>query len=192
MSPLRIATLCGSLRRESYNRRLLNLAEDALCRAGAELDRLDLHDFVLPLYDGDIEREKGLPQEAWTLKARIAAAQGVVIASPEYNGSIPGTLKNAIDWTSRGGSNPWKQEVVGLMGATDGMWGTQRMMPHLRQSLLILNAFVIPRQINVREAGKVWDASGNLLDDKLPAHVEAFIQEFLQAVERLRLDPPKP
>ena len=191
MIPLRIATLCGSLRRESYNRKLLNLAEDALCRAGAELDRLDLHEFVLSLYDGDVESEKGLPPEAWTLKARIAAAQGIIIASPEYNGSIPGTLKNAIDWTSRGGSNPWQHKVVGLMGATTGMWGTQRMMPHLRQSLQILAAQVIPQQVNVREARKVWEESGNLLDDKLPAHIETFVQEFLRVVERLRLDPPK-
>jgi len=191
MNPVRIATLCGSLRRESSNRKLLNLAEDSLCRAGAELDRLDLHDFVLPLYDGDIESEKGLSQEAWTLKARIAAAQGIIIASPEYNGSIPGALKNAIDWTSRGGSNPWQHKVVGLMGATTGMWGTQRMMPHLRQSLQILAAHVIPQQVNVREAGKVWDDSGNLLDDKLPAHIEKFVQEFLRVVERLKLDPPK-
>ena len=191
MIPLRIATLCGSLRRESYNRKLLMLAEDALCRAGAELDRLDLHDFVLPLYDGDIESEKGLSQEAWTLKARIAAAQGIIIASPEYNGSIPGALKNAIDWTSRGGSNPWQHKVVGLMGATTGMWGTQRMMPHLRQSLHILAAQVIPQQVNVREARKVWDESGNLLDDKLPTHIEKFVQEFLRVVERLKLDPPR-
>ena len=191
MNPVRIATLCGSLRGESYNRKLLNLAEDSLCRAGAELDRLDLHDFVLPLYDGDIESEKGLSREAWTLKARIAAAQGIIIASPEYNGSIPGTLKNAIDWTSRGGSNPWQGKVVGLMGATTGMWGTQRMMPHLRQSLHILAAQVIPQQVNVREARKVWDESGNLLDDKLPTHIEKFVQEFLRVVERLKLDPPK-
>ena len=188
---MRIITVAGSLRRDSYNRKLLALAEDALCRAGVELDRLDLHDFVLPLYDGDIEEEKSLPPEAWTLKARIAAAQGIVIASPEYNGSIPGTLKNAIDWTSRGGSNPWQGKIVGLMGATTGMWGTQRMMPHLRQSLQILSTNVIPQQVNVREAGKVWDDSGNLLDDKLPAHIEKFVQEFLRVVERLKLDPPK-
>jgi NAD(P)H-dependent FMN reductase len=119
INPLRIATLCGSLRRESYNRKLLNLAEDALCRAGVELDRLDLHDFVLPLYNGDVEEEKGLPPEAWTLKARIAAAQGHHCLA-RYNASIPGTLKNAIGWTSRGLS-PWNGKVVGLMGASDGM-----------------------------------------------------------------------
>jgi chromate reductase len=188
MSPLRIATVCGSLRRESYNRKLLVLAEDALRVARVELDRLDLHDFVLPLYDGDIEKEKGLPPEAWTLKARIAAAQGIIIASPEYNSSIPGALKNMIDWTSRGGSNPWKGRVVGLMGASDGLWGTQRMMPHLRQSFQILSALVIPQQINVREAAAVWDTQGHLLDDKLPARVEKFVEEFLRTVERMKLD----
>jgi chromate reductase, NAD(P)H dehydrogenase (quinone) len=188
---MRIVTLAGSLRQESYNRKLLALAENALAEMNVEIDHLDLKDFPLPLYDGDIEDEKGLPPEAWTLKARIAAAQGIVIASPEYNGSIPGTLKNAIDWTSRGGSNPWQSKVIGLMGATTGMWGTQRMMPHLRQSFQILSAHVIPQQVNVREAGKVWDKSGNLLDEKLPGIVEKFAQEFLRITEKLKLDPSK-
>lgn len=188
---MRIATLCGSLRRESYNRKLLVLAEKALAEQNVEIDRLDLKDFPLPLYDGDVESEKGLPAEAWTLKARIAAAQGIVIASPEYNASVPGMLKNMIDWTSRGGSNPWQSKVVGLMGATTGMWGTQRMMPHLRQSLNLLGAHVIPQQVNVREAGKVWDAEGNLLDDKLPPIVDKFVQEFIRITGKLKLEPSK-
>jgi chromate reductase, NAD(P)H dehydrogenase (quinone) len=188
---MRIVTLAGSLRSGSYNRKLLALAEKALADMNVEIDRLDLKDFPLPLYDGDIEEEKGLPPEAWTLKARIAAAQGIIIASPEYNGSVPGALKNMIDWTSRGGSNPWQGKTVGLMGATTGMWGTQRMMPHLRQSFQILNAHVIPQQVNVREAGKVWDKDGNLLDDKLSVIVEKFVQEFLHITEKLKLDPPK-
>jgi chromate reductase, NAD(P)H dehydrogenase (quinone) len=183
---MRIATLAGSLRTGSYNRKLLALAEEALQKTQVEIDHLDLRDFPLPLYDGDIEEQSGLPQNAWTLKARLAAAHGVIIASPEYNVSIPGALKNAIDWTSRGGSNPWAGKVIGLMGASNGPWGTQRMMPHLRASFQILNAHVIPQQINVREAPKVWDESGMLLDDKLPAHVEKFITEFLRVVHLLK------
>jgi chromate reductase, NAD(P)H dehydrogenase (quinone) len=183
---MRIATLAGSLRTGSYNRKLLALAEDALQKAQVEIDHLDLRDFPLPLYDGDNEEQSGLPPQAWTLKARLAAAHGVLLALPEYNGGIPGTLKNAIDWTSRGEGNPWAGKVIGLMGATTGMWGTQRMMPHLRQSFQILNAHVIPQQINVREAKKVWDESGNLLDDKLSAHIEKFIHEFLRVVHLLK------
>lgn len=187
MNPLRIATLAGSLRHGSYNRQLLALAEGCLERAGAEVDHLDLRALPLPLYDADTEAEKGLPPETWTLKARLAACQGVLIACPEYNASIPGAFKNALDWSSRGGSNPWAGKVVGLMGATTGLWGTQRMMPHLRQVLVALGAHVIPQQVNVREAAKVWDEGGVLLDAKLPERVERFASEFVSVVERLRL-----
>ncbi|MDD5087757.1 MAG: NAD(P)H-dependent oxidoreductase, partial [bacterium] len=150
------------------------------------VDALALREFPLPLYDGDLETAQGLPDNAWKLKARIAACQGVLIACPEYNGGIPGTFKNALDWTSRGEGQPWSGKVVGLMGATTGMWGTQRMMPQLRQALCILNAHVIPQQINVREAAKVWDASGTLLDEKLPGFVHRFIMEFLNTVHGLK------
>jgi chromate reductase, NAD(P)H dehydrogenase (quinone) len=190
MIMLRIATLCGSLRAGSYNRKLLALAEAELAKLPVEIDHLDLRDFPLPLYDGDIEAEQGLPPEAWKLKARIAAAQGVILVSPEYNGGIPGTLKNAIDWTSRGENQPWTGKVVGLMGATTGMWGTQRMMPQLRQAFQILNAIVISQQINVREAKKIWDENGNLLNPKLPALIEKFAQEFVRTTSLLKFDNP--
>jgi chromate reductase, NAD(P)H dehydrogenase (quinone) len=185
---MRIATLTGSLRAGSYNRKLQALAEAELKKLNIEIDHLDLREFPLPLYDGDVEVDKGLPPEAWMLKARLAAAHGVLIASPEYNAGIPGTLKNMIDWTSRGDNQPWLGKVVGLMGATPGLWGTQRMMPQLRQVLTLLNSIVIPQQINVREAKKVWDDDGNLLDEKLPGHVEKFVQEFVRVVDKLKSD----
>ena len=184
MPQLQIATLPGALRAGSYNRKLLKLADAALEAAGVALDRLDLRDFPLPLYDGDLETAQGLPAAAAALKARLAAVQGVIIASPEYNGGVPGTLKNAIDWTSRGGRQPWAGKVVGLMGATDGAWGTWRGMPHLRQSLLILNAIVIPQQINLPKASEVWDTDGNLKDGTLPPRVEKFVQAFLSVVTK--------
>ncbi|MFZ5433233.1 MAG: NADPH-dependent FMN reductase [Calditrichota bacterium] len=183
---MRIATIAGSLRSGSYNRKLLALAEAALIRTGADVDHLDLHDFPLPSYNGDQEREHGLPEPAWKLQSRIAACQGVLIASPEYNGGIPGVFKNVLDWTSRGPHHPWSGKVIALMGATSGLWGTQRMMPQLRQAFQILGAHVIPQQINVREAAKVWDESGQLLDDRLPERIETFAQEFLRIVERLK------
>jgi len=185
---MRIAAIAGSLRKDSYNRRLLAIGVSALRKSGADVDELDLREFPLAVYDGDIESEQGLPEVAWKLKSRIAACQGIVIACPEYNASIPGTFKNVIDWTSRGGSNPWQGKVIALMGASNGPWGTQRMMPHLRQSLSLLGAIVIPQQINVASAGSVWDAEGKLLDDKLAPRVEKFAREFLHVTERLRAD----
>jgi chromate reductase, NAD(P)H dehydrogenase (quinone) len=188
MSTLRILTLPGSLRRESYNRKLLKLAEEYLRQAGMEIDPVDLKEFPLPLYDGDIEAE-GLPPHAWTLKARIAAAHGVVIACPEYNYTIPGTFKNMIDWTSRGGANPWIGKVVGMMGASNGPIGTWRMMPHLRASLSGLQALVIPQQVNVREAPKVWNEAGELVDEKVREQVEKFVKAFVQTATALKRDP---
>jgi chromate reductase, NAD(P)H dehydrogenase (quinone) len=188
MSQLRILTIPGSLRKESYNRKLLKLAETYLEQAGVEIDRLDLKDYPLPPYDGDVEADQGLPQNAWTIKARIAACHGIIIASPEYNYGIPGTLKNVIDWTSRGGSNAWLGKIVGMMGASNGPVGTWRMMPLLRASLSGLQSLVIPQQVNVREAAKVWNQQGELIDEKLPEIVEKFVKAFLNTTERMKGD----
>jgi len=186
MSTLRILTIPGALRKASHNRKLLKIAERYLEAAGVEIDRLDLCDYPLPPYDGDIEEGPGLPQNAWTIKARIAAAHGVIIACPEYNYGVPGTFKNVLDWSARGGSNPWIGKVVGMMGASSGPIGTWRMMPQLRASLSGLQAFVIPQQVNVRESAKVWNAEGELLDDKLPPLVEKFVAAFVQTVELMK------
>jgi chromate reductase len=184
MAGLRILTIPGSLRKESYNRKLLKLAEIVLVASGAEVDPLDLKDFPFPLFNGDDEAA-GLPDNVKAVKTRIAAADGILIASPEYNYTIPGPLKNFIDWTSRQG-NPWSGRVVGMLGASNGPIGTWRMMPHLRASLSGLKAIVIPDQINVREAGKVWNDAGELIDEKLPAMVEKMVTEFLRITAALK------
>jgi chromate reductase len=184
MDPLRILTVPGSLRKESYNRKLLKLAERYLERPGIEVDRLDLSDVPFPLYDGDLEA-RGFPENVQKVKARIAAAHGILIASPEYNYSIPGTVKNFIDWSSRQG-NPWAGKVVGMLGASNGPIGTWRMMPQLRASLSGLKAIVIPDQVNVREAAKVWNEEGILIDEKLPAIVEKMVTEFLRITTALK------
>jgi chromate reductase, NAD(P)H dehydrogenase (quinone) len=189
MTVLRIATLPGSLRTGSFNRRLLKLAESLLADKGLEIDPLDLRDFPLPPYDGDREEQQGLPAEAWTLKARLAASHGVLIACPEYNYGISGMFKNVIDWTSRGGSNPWTGKIVGLMSASTGPIGGWRIMPQLRGTLSALGSIVVPKQVNVRDAKKVWDAEGNLLDEKLPAVVQTMLDDFLLITERLKTNP---
>lgn len=186
-SHLRIAAIAGSLRKGSYNRMLLDVAVTALeAMKDVEIDRLDLRDFPLPPYDGDWEEAHGLPQEAWTLKARIAAAHGVVIAAPEYNGGVSGMFKNVLDWTSRGGASPWEGKVVGLMGATDGSWGTWRGQPHYRQSFTIMGSVVLPQSINVPHATKVWSEAGDLIDPKLAGRVEKFAQAFVAVTNKLR------
>lgn len=186
MYPLRIVTICGSLRSGSYNRRLLTLTEDILKKLDVEVDSLDLREFEMPIYDGDYEQEHGIPETVWKLKSRLAASHGIIIASPEYNAGVPPVLKNAIDWSSRGESPPWPAKIVGLMGVSAGAWGTVRMMPQLRETLVMLGATVISRQINVPHAGSVWDESGSLLDGKLADRVEKFCRELVRVVSRLK------
>jgi chromate reductase, NAD(P)H dehydrogenase (quinone) len=184
---LRIVTIAGSLRKGSYNRMLIELAEGYLEQAEVEIDRVDLHDFPLPLYDGDWEAAHGLPPEAWTLKARIAAAHGALIAAPEYNHGVSGMFKNVIDWTSRGNSNPWDTKVVSLMGATPGPGGTLRAMPHYRQTFLALGAVLHPQFLSVPHADKVWQVNGELVDQSVPAKVERQLKEFVALARRLKL-----
>ena len=185
---MRIITIPGSLRAGSFNRKLIQIANDLLIRSDIELETLDLKDYPLPLYDGDLEDSEGIPDNARRLQAKIAAGQGVIISSPEYNSSIPGTFKNMLDWTSRGGANPWGGKIIGLMGVTTGLWGALRGMPHLRIVMNALGGFVIPQQINIAHAEKVWDDSGKLLDDKLSSRIEKFVRVFLETTEKLHGD----
>ena len=175
---LRVVTIPGSLRAGSYNRKLLKVAEQFL-EGQVEVDRIDLKNFLLPVYDGDFESEYGVPGEAEALKERIRAAHGVLVCAPEYNWGMAGAWKNVIDWTSRGKRQPWSGKVVGMMGATDGPWGTWRAMPQYRQTYAALGAIVLPQSFNLPYAPKVWDDAGKLVDDKLPGRVEKFVGQFL-------------
>jgi chromate reductase, NAD(P)H dehydrogenase (quinone) len=187
MIPLRVVSFCASSRNGSYNRKLLNIADAIVEQMGAEIDKIELRDVPLPLYNGDDETSQGLPDAVWKLKSRIAAAHGIIIACPEYNASIPGVFKNLIDWTSRGNYQPWEGKVIGLMAASSGLYGGVRMLPHLRQVFQLLNAQVIPQQVAVREARKVWDDTGKLLDEKLPGHVEKLVRELVRVATALKI-----
>ena len=179
---LRVVTIPGSLRAGSYNRKLLKLAEQFL-EPHAELDRIDLKDYPLPPYDQDIQDQQGIPQEAENLKDRIRAAQGVLVSAPEYNWSMAGAYKNVFDWTTRGKQVPWPGKVVGMMGASDGPWGTWRATPQYRQMYASCGAIVLPQSFNLPYAQNVWDENGKLSDDKLAGRVEKFVGQFLALVK---------
>lgn len=159
--------MAGSLRAGSCNKKLLAIGIAALRAGGAEVDVVDLRALALPPYDGDIEANAGVPATAHALRARIVAANGLLIASPEYNHSIPGTFKNVLDWASRP-PKPYvfHDKIVGLMGASPGGFGAVRALLHLREVFAALGAWVLPAQVTIARADTAFAADGTLTDPK--------------------------
>jgi chromate reductase, NAD(P)H dehydrogenase (quinone) len=166
---LHILGLVGSLRRDSYNRRLYEAAV-SLAPAGMSFTEADLRS--LPLYDDDVRLEQDYPQPARELRAAIAAADGLLIVSPEYNHAVPGVLQNAIDWASRAPDQPFKDKPVAIMGASTSRLGTVRMQHSLRTTLDSLEArAVLKPEVLVGDARQAFDATG-LTDAKAREVVE--------------------
>jgi chromate reductase len=179
---VRLVTLCASLRSGSFNRLLLAQAIDVL-RPQADLDTVELKEVPLPIYDGDIEASTGVPEPARALAAKIAAADGVVIASPEYNHSIPGGLKNCIDWLSRlKPHQPFRGKPVLLLGASPGPFGGIRSQMTLRQTLGALFAIVVPPGVTLPHADRAFDPDGRLKDPKIRASIEKACAELLRFI----------
>jgi chromate reductase len=189
----KILVFSGSIRRDSVNRRLAALAADAVAEAGGEVTRLDLRDYPLPIYDGDLEAEQGLPANAVALKTLFKAHAGLFIVSPEYNGFFPPLLKNAIDWLSRpnGGESglaPYAGKVAAICAASPGGLGGIRCLPLLRQQLSNLTVTVLPQQLALANADQAFDDDG-ALKDRGQAQTLAKIAGELVRVTRL-LSPP--
>lgn len=189
----RILVFAGSARRASLNRRLSLLAARLAREAGAEVTWLDLRDFPMPLYDGDLEAAGGRPEAADRLRAAWLAHDGVLIASPEYNGSVSPLLKNAIDWVSRvvpgDDRSPYAGRVVGLMSASDGMLGGNRALPHLRAVLSQIGALVVPRQVGLPHADRVLTRDDGTVDDAgVARRVAALVDDVVRIARRVGED----
>jgi chromate reductase, NAD(P)H dehydrogenase (quinone) len=187
MSTLDIVGLCGSLRAASLNRMALNLAGRSM-PAGMSLEVLEWRD--LPLFDGDVLAQ-GLPPSVAALKARIARADAVLIATPEYNFSIPGGLKNVLDWLSRGDDQPFALKPVALVTASPGPLGGARVQYDLRKVMLFLNALVLAKpEVFIGGAGGKFDpATGDCTDEttrKFVADQMLAFQRWIAGVARLR------
>jgi chromate reductase len=172
---LRIAGIAGSLRRGSFNRGLLRAAVES-APAGMTVEPLEIRD--LPLYDGDLDVDGG-PEPVRVFKAGILAADGLLIATPEYNYSLPGVLKNALDWASRAPERALTDKPVAIVGATPGRWGTVRSQLALRQMLMFPACRVLPAPLlTIPDARGHFDGDGNLVDavtrEQLVGVLEAF------------------
>jgi chromate reductase, NAD(P)H dehydrogenase (quinone) len=173
---LNLLGISGSLRRGSYNTSLLRTIQRML-PDGLSLEIVDWKG--LPVYNGDDEDETGIPPSALELVGRIRVAHAVVIATPEYNFSIPGGLKNAIDWVSRVKQQPFRHKRVGIVGASGGPIGTARSQYHLRQTLQALEAYVMPRpEVFVGNAQTKFADDGTLTDEATRKVLETWLKHF--------------
>jgi len=177
---LDILGISGSLRAKSYNTMLLRAAME-LAPPGMTIRPASID---LPLYNEDV-REQGYPPQVRRLRSQIAEADGVLIATPEYNTSVPGVLKNAIDWVSRAPDAPFDGKPVAIMGASTGRFGTVRSQNHLRQALLSMNAVVLNKPaVLVSGAAGQFDDSGRLADASTRAHVAKLLEAFAVSINR--------
>jgi chromate reductase, NAD(P)H dehydrogenase (quinone) len=159
---MNVIGISGSLRKGSFNTAALRAAQ-GLAPEGMTIERAEIGD--LPLYNDDV-RAAGFPPPAERLRAQIAAADAILFVTPEYNYSISGVLKNAIDWASRPPSQPFEAKPVAIMGASPGLFGSARAQYHLRQMLIFLNAMPVNRpEVMIGQAQNKFDADGNLTDE---------------------------
>ena len=180
--PVRILGIAGSLRRESYNRALLRAATQ-LAPDGATIEVFELAG--IPGFNQDDEQDP--PAKVVELKRRIREADAILIVTPEYNYSVPGVLKNAIDWASRPyGDSAWNGKPAAIMGASIGTIGTARAQYHLRQMFVFLNMFPVNQpEVMVGNASERFDANGNLTDDATKQFVRQLLQNLVEWARRI-------
>ena len=185
MPQLHVLAISGSLRRDSYNRKALQVAKRFASDAGAQVSEADLKELALPVYDGDLEAQ-GLPDSVLRLKAAVEAADVLLIASPEYNHSISGALKNAIDWLSRQ-KNSLDGKVAAVFGASTGVFGTARGQYHLRQTLTSLNVMVIPQpQVYIGSAADAFAPDGSFKNPKTADLLQRLVARALKTAGQIR------
>ncbi len=190
MSTPRLLAFAGSGREESLNGKLLRLAAQACEGAGATVTLLPGSALAIPLYDGDSEHEHGLPQAAQALKRLIAAHDGLLIASPEYNGSLTPALKNALDWASRReGDEPglaaYQGKTAAIIAASPGRLGGARSLMALRHVLSALGVHVIPQQLALAQAAKAFGEDGELVDSAQAAALAGVAQALVETTALL-------
>lgn len=189
MQQRKILIFAGSTRSGALSGKLAAHVARELALLGAEASLISLGDYELPLYNGDLEKTKGVPENANKLRKMMLANEGVYIATPEYNASIPPLLKNAIDWVSRSkepAENPYKKCVFALGATSNGRFGGYRALYHLRQTLeLGLSALVLPQQVAIAQAESAFDERGALKDEANQKLLRGSIDRLLEVAGAL-------
>ncbi len=187
----RILVFAGSIRSGAFSGRTADAAMKELAQQGAEVTRISLVDYPLPLMDQDLERQKGVPENAVKLARQVAAHDGMLIASPEYNASIPPLLKNALDWVSRvrkDGSRtlrPYDGKVAALCSSSDGNFAGARGLYHLRAVLMACHVEVVTPQCSVPRAGEAFDENGRFREERLRQTMETVCRTLMERAAML-------
>jgi chromate reductase len=184
IDPIHTLGFAGSLRRDSYNRAVLRAATKLLPK-GMSLEIFDLA--PIPLYNADVQAE-GYPEPVQEFRDKIEAADALLIVSPEYNYSIPGVLKNALDWASRpAGASPLREKPVGIMGASNGHWGTVRAQLHLRQFCFATDMRPLNHpQVLIPKAGRKFDSNGDLIHLQTQGRIRGLLEALATWTRQLR------
>lgn len=186
----KILAFAGSTRKESFNKKLVSLAAKFAQEEGAEVTVVDLRDYPMPLYDGDLEESDGQPESANQLYKLFTAHDGLLLASPEYNSSISALLKNTIDWISRPreGEAPmaaFTGKTAGLMSASPGQLGGLRGLVHVRAILGNIGVLVIPDQVAINNAYQAFAEDGSLTDEKSSSRIQNMVKSLVSTTSRL-------
>jgi chromate reductase len=191
MSALKILVIPGSLRTGSLNAKLAAVAAHEMAQQGAEVTRISLADFPLPIYDGDLQGKSGVPKHAVNLKRMMSAHHGVLIVTPEYNSSVPPLVKNTIDWVSRvqdaqeARGEVFRDRAFAIAAASESRLGGTRSLAALRLILTACHASVIPNQLALSFAGQAYDDMDRL---KHPADIEALdamVRQLIDVSQRM-------
>jgi NAD(P)H-dependent FMN reductase len=181
--PIKILIFAASLRRNSLNSKLAELAAAAIEASGGQCDLAGLREFDAPSYDQDVQDLEGFPPGAEEFKRRLEGCQGFVVASPEYNGSMPGVLKNVIDWASRYRPQPFNEKHGLLMSASPSMGGGNRGLWALRVPFEHLGTRLYPDMFSLAQAHDAFTTEGRIRDEQLQQRFDANINNFLDLVE---------
>ncbi|MBE9228446.1 NAD(P)H-dependent oxidoreductase [Phormidium sp. LEGE 05292] len=187
----KVLAFAGSTRKDSYNKKLVQVAANGARAVGAEVTYIDLREFPMPLFDEDLEQEQGTPENARKFKELMIAHDGLLIACPEYNSSITPVLKNAIDWASRPGENEpplaaFVDKVAAIMSASPGALGGLRGLVTVRSILGNIKVIVLPDQVAVPKAYEAFNPDGSLKDPKQQESVEKLGANVANVLAKLK------
>ncbi|MEZ5759140.1 MAG: NAD(P)H-dependent oxidoreductase [Emcibacteraceae bacterium] len=187
---VKLLFMAGSARNASLSKKVARAAHKIALEKGAEAIFIDLRDFSMPIYDGDLEANEGMPENAARLKEIFANSDGYFIVTPEYNSFFPPLLKNVIDWMSRPDprniGNPYMDKVAAIAGSSPGAMGGIRALPYFNTLLSKLGVHVVPTQVAVGNAASAVDENGNFADERQRIMITASLDQLIRTATALK------